>query len=549
MGEIYGQAAQVVIWLGDETLASTQSLQYLNAIWRIFSLLPETDRALINAGQHPQHFMDAVEEMRSKFQEENRRLYNREGTADSNMLSDIFKRKWFSRLWTLQELVMAREAVFICGKSEIVWGHLLLALTYLVVVEQKKTSTFMNESRLFPRIVVYRNLRQRLHEHLRWTFQRAITSGSQSDTLGSILVAARHLKSSNPRDALYGLFSYLKARGLQDMPVIDYTKSVRQVYAEFTKSVMHQDQSLDLLTHVEGIHAQQDLPSWCPDWSSHGHGQFLYLEHFAASKKSQVQMSFDEDCLCVTGIVIGQIKHRASFRLPSEEILLEDEPQMNTPEFFLPNIIQRVRTWQEWTRMAVNRSSDGSIVPETMTNFCNVILRDGVIGRLPQHRLSTEVLSQLKEWLALLMIYEWEDDLALKRRMIFDDTVDFALSRPATSIYYSTAAEKEAISQVKEWRILMALVYGGTGTIQKWIFEFTRGRTIFFTEEGCLGSGMDAVEAGDQIMLIRGLNIPMIVRLSEHGFMRFVGPAYMVGCMQGELWPADENVLSEYIFS
>jgi hypothetical protein len=40
-------------------------------------------------------------------------------------MQNIFAREWFTRMWTIQELVMAKEPIVMCGKNVIKWRHLV----------------------------------------------------------------------------------------------------------------------------------------------------------------------------------------------------------------------------------------------------------------------------------------------------------------------------------------------------------------------------------------------------------------------------------------
>ena len=51
-----------------------------------------------------------------------------------------------------------------------------------------------------------------------------------------------------------------------------------------------------------------------------------------------------------------------------------------------------------------------------------------------------------------------------------------------------------------------------------------------------MGMGTDDIGDGDQIVLISGLNVPMVVRAARDDRFQIVGPAYIDGIMNGEAW-------------
>jgi hypothetical protein len=76
------------------------------------------------------------------------------------------------------------------------------------------------------------------------------------------------------RDPISDIFyaTYLKAsKGFQPcspVPVVDYRKSVSEVFTEATRFIMGFDQSVHALLHVETIKPsvrRSELPSWVPD--------------------------------------------------------------------------------------------------------------------------------------------------------------------------------------------------------------------------------------------------------------------------------------------
>jgi hypothetical protein len=73
--------------------------------------------------------------------------------------------------------------------------------------------------------------------------------------------------------------------------------------------------------------------------------------------------------------------------------------------------------------------------------------------------------------------------------------------------------------------------------------------TFFTTQRGYMGMSADTLQAGDRIMLISGVAIPMVVRFDCDGSYRLVAPAYIHGIMSGELWPESDGDLSEFIFN
>ncbi|KAL0257945.1 hypothetical protein SLS55_007113 [Diplodia seriata] len=89
MPRIYRAASRVVVWLGERSFASDRLFDYLNG--------PGTDGATTTT----------------------------EGEAVELLTRDLLKRRgWFRRLWALQEIVVARAAVVVCGDRTTRWQTL-----------------------------------------------------------------------------------------------------------------------------------------------------------------------------------------------------------------------------------------------------------------------------------------------------------------------------------------------------------------------------------------------------------------------------------------
>ncbi|KAF5672652.1 heterokaryon incompatibility het-6 [Fusarium circinatum] len=89
MGDIYKSARQVVVWLGDAADDSHLVFQHLN---------DETIPDSFHSGSPPP--------------EDKRRAW-----------SALVKRPWFFRTWVIQEIVLAKRAVMMCGEEETLWRN------------------------------------------------------------------------------------------------------------------------------------------------------------------------------------------------------------------------------------------------------------------------------------------------------------------------------------------------------------------------------------------------------------------------------------------
>jgi hypothetical protein len=236
--------------------------------------------------------------------------------------AQILTRPWFDRVWIYQELVLSKIVWVQCGRSRVDWDYLCK-----IVPEKFMAPTHREPS---PNLVSHdigkpdlRSMRYELVGHMneaRQKFKESVMLKKDPATFLETLLARRGFAATDPRDMIYGHMAvsrlhdrkfmkpralplsieeleanyhenmdeferimrdpisdvfyaaYLKAsKGLQPcspIPVVDYRKSVCEVFTEATRFIMDFDQSIHALLHVETIKPsvrRSELPSWVPD--------------------------------------------------------------------------------------------------------------------------------------------------------------------------------------------------------------------------------------------------------------------------------------------
>lgn len=159
----------------------------------------------------------------------------------------LFERRYLTRIWIVQELLLSKKAIFPLGDLDILCGpeeamHLIL-----------------------------RSSGERLH----------ISAVKRS--LSSLLQATSHCQASDPRDRIYGLLGLFEPQNSSQDLISNYTLSWRDCWMGTAAYLLLVERNLHLLTHALGNNrpAHLDLPSWVPDivntktwkfamsWSSH----------------------------------------------------------------------------------------------------------------------------------------------------------------------------------------------------------------------------------------------------------------------------------------
>lgn len=239
MNTIYKAAVRVVVWLPpprrNEDLAMT---------------LLEELHTQHDSGMHTIESMSEVHYLR---------LRSPEWIA----LRDFLSHPWFSRVWTLQEAVLAREIIFQFGSHVIPWDRL-----QILGVENELLFGMLNFE---PGESLYGKTGQPSGCGAISTIQwiRICIQAGRRFSLSELLPQVWFREATDIRDCIYGLF------GLScDIVELDlhpeYSHTVSKVLTHVVQKLLLKGESFELLSKAGcGFdRSLEDLPSYVPDWSA-----------------------------------------------------------------------------------------------------------------------------------------------------------------------------------------------------------------------------------------------------------------------------------------
>jgi hypothetical protein len=178
-------------------------------------------------------------------------------------------RKYWSRLWILQEVLHAREAVMLCGKRRMNFSNILLLLS----LNRQPAKHYCP---IFPGLILSDDYRGALEmfASLRGAFTISVDTvySRWEGTLEKALTYYTGRNSSDPRDAIYAILSMIGPTTIQ----VSYDKPVAQVFTEATAAVIRESQNIGIICLIgdEGTHRTNtcppnfELPSWVPNFAS-----------------------------------------------------------------------------------------------------------------------------------------------------------------------------------------------------------------------------------------------------------------------------------------
>ncbi|KAK7978787.1 hypothetical protein PG988_006277 [Apiospora saccharicola] len=286
MTRIYSEACQNNIYLGEGDTASLKGLETIRA------LSVEIHR------RYPAHASDL------------------QTPIDEGAVSAFFSLPWFSRVWVVQEAVLARRSVCTLGQTQIDFDDVTRATDCLFDLSIINQVTKFDG--LIKAYVVF--MIRRLRD---WIAQGILID------LNHALLTTLLSKCSDWRDKVFGVLGLCSGSiarfGASDLLAVDYTKPYNHVARDATRhAVMTTHFGADAFLRLPCIircifhHSlsnlhNSDLPSWVPrtlrkvDFDVDGHALEVWGVNEVATYQTMVGELKDPNTLELRGNVVGKV--------------------------------------------------------------------------------------------------------------------------------------------------------------------------------------------------------------------------------------------------
>lgn len=442
----------------------------------------------------------------------------------------------YIRIWVVQELVLAREAILVCGWKEISWD------TFSIGVKTGLTSGQLDE----PFLGIVPGIECTNFNALVSVHSRDIGCSS-TDQLLDLLVRFRTREATDPRDKVYSLLGLIE--NIEDIDLVpDYRPSctAAEVFTKTATVLLRGSGNLDIFGQCPAAPNIElgALPTWVADWSFQKGTARPFITDAAgkirttsATGKSKAAPRFLEQ-----STILELSGHTVDFIAETADVL-ED---MSDPDAWVANESDYVFSEEE----------DGSILGalKDLKNAFGLLLY--VINEL------FRVVSHLE------IILRWEKFANVDQK---NDTVSTPTGEDNATVYWQTlctgcmpegfaATEKQyqdwytSLSNVRRLVCLrvnklpklfrpfaFALyvratweTYGKFGALM----GHASFRRLARTKRGHLCLVPEASRVNDPIVLCVGGKVPLIARV-EDGYWRLIGESYVHGLMNGEAFDHD----------
>lgn len=498
MADIYSAARRVLIWIGDghpeEAQVCFNLVEEVNALSRRL-LAQHRSVADIPSGSYDAALSCVTPEAWIS-------------------VRHLMEASWFTRIWTIQEVGLARSAVLLYGKSEFDWTELVEFMMF--VADRPDIAQYAGDVRAgriwdtFESIwCSYANTRSWRDGLSHMTYFADV---SPTHSFLDIANVARAHTATDPRDHIYALLGHPSAlragSTISKITDVDYNKSVTEVYTALATYTISYDQvrwtTLSSVDHTDGTPALKgQRPSWVPWWNEGwrvywlGYTTMWYRAGGSDTLKFQAKVLADNS-LHLGGIVFDQIAW-TSQALTKETVLAKRSLSADPIQ----------RTWVDLRQVDVlSRYGDAR---ESEIAFSLVT----VAGRARDEGPA-------------------EEDLPL-HEMVYDSSRKFSASNQ-TSSNENTLELEDPVNL-----LVSSFVQNQARALHN--------RKIFRTRTGFYGVCHFNVRPGDFCTVFRGANIPFVLRSSATDerdasypdSYRLIGEAYIQGVMNGEILDSIAN--------
>ena len=493
MSKIYSEARLVIIWLGEEDSNDKLAFDLLHK-WYKTSTTSE--------GYTFNEF---------------RELWTRsDGSAARNSpqwsaVAAIFRRRWFRRVWVMQEAVMAADAILLSGSLSLPW---IMLEEFLGSVQRFRHTTSLHIAG-GDKTAIGRMMAQMIT-----SIRRARTHEVMIPLL-PLMSATRKLEATDPRDKFYSL--YASAQGA-DVPIPDYSITAEELFKKTTSTILESSGSLEILSSFNFSYLQNghDVATWAPSWVSGSLDWNPLLgtgENYAASGDRAAELKISEDGLALTlrGIQFDKVS--------STGRALDDSAAAS-----ISDLHERYR---ESCRQALIYLRSCEATAESTRQHSHAI--SAWLERILPIKRWSHSASDFEEAFCRTLVC---NATTVNGAAVSKDIVKGYRSYKKTMIMTCMDPPENPTENLIQESALIA------GALAIW----TGGRVFGRTRNGYMGLLPSSAEHGDIICVFMGGHTPFVIRPKENGFFQLIGACYIHGMMNGEIFtlPNFEHRL-EYI--
>ncbi|OCK74210.1 HET-domain-containing protein [Lepidopterella palustris CBS 459.81] len=495
MRKIYQCGRQLLIWLGEEDPGTATAARVIR---RLDEMVKKGLRISDDITRDNSHLLM------------NLGLPNID-SADWVAFRKFFDRRWFQRVWILQEVAMGCQLsvpLVRCGSHTLTWNQIQNAANWTNRSNGDSLSRVTESgSKIY--------LTTDIQSFVTWTSRH--TGLQKATLLSDALSTSRPFGAKLEHDKVYALYGFLMSDldALEDAALIpDYSKSFSDVYRDTARYIISQQKSLDLLGMVEDKEMQKlsNLPSWVPDWRE----MHLPIPFSDRSRRAGF------DAAKGTPVAAGRLQDQSALKANA---IFVDRVRYASQHQYAFDAYWRTLSSNAYSRM---RSTDSA---------CRSFLFYWARVQIPY------IFNKQK-------MSEYFNELTTDDARISFFITLYAFTKLLQDAFPDGSNPTQTFLKFKERNRT-----GGPDlhrTFMKSLYNAWQKR-FFITKRGFMGLGPRGIKPGDLIYILAGGQVPYVLRKLYHQhFLRgseasphyqLVGECYVHGIMYGE-WVAMEGARS-----
>jgi hypothetical protein len=539
MGDIYRNAARTLVWLGDSHPLYTK---------KAYAIVEELAAEAISR-QYARPDINSSHLLSSLIGAEHVESPNFDRFKDDVSVLHLACAGWWHRTWTVQEVVLAWEAVVVAGTFTMDWDRFCTGIDYGLVIGI--WNPVLLGIVFDPVVIPYLSMRS-LRKQRRLLPEPPVSGPStaaHAAALLDLLIRCRFRQASDPRDKVYALL------GIQDVSQSsqagalgvepDYGRSTSEVYRRTAQQLLLQSDNLNILGACTAT-TNQDIPSWVPDWSTTGSSPHPLMydargrnRQTHASRSTQAAPRFldngtvlvltGHEVLTVTGLspVLHRLQRDSTDVKPIKRgdtlftrlsALGQIFGRLVQIYYQLSSVIPHLATFQDWEDFA------RECRPPASQDMPRPTDPDPPIGE------------------------SGYDPLAVYWQTLCVGTMAPGGRYATAQLFYAWRASLRATFRLRQWHadsLLRPLAFVGY-VMRTWreysefafLLEHVYERRLGRGEDGSLILLPERAQIGDRVVLVKGGRQPLVLRRDDRsdrqGQYELVGEAYVHGVMDGE---------------
>ena len=584
MADIYKNAKEVIIWLGESPAFPLPALRLINQTY---------DHCQDELGGYPDdlnisNMIAALEPCIERL----RLALDRERNVKA--FQKLFDLPYWTRVWVLQEFANAQHGIILWRQystdlKKLLGAAMMWRLTDIHSVATRGKSLLGESSDEFVSflMVVMASTRHTAVPNFRQIFledSSTVHSIFFKDEVLDLFFKTISFKASDPRDKFFAILNLLPPELVLIQPRYQLTEV--QLYREI---VISEISRLNNLTSISSggvglgrggqISVEHGLPSWVADfrvfWHDDCYNLPVYvregtLPRFSADNGEVARYTFSSDhsLLTTSGFVcdkiktaIHKIKEWDSFGLILEAALevqstLKESNPFYETLFYSLMIMEQYSDITTTTSLVINTISDGhmadlrsgymyyigaracSVLYDKMHKGADQISSDAVlINQAAQHALASGD-SALSYFLIGSARFQSIISSDLRDKLYQEALRGFTASKQSGEVLlrspFADTTSSDPLTWMKNWLQV--------------VFNMAYSRSFIVTNRGCMGYARQETQTGDLVCIVYGCDVPLIIRPSGDGKYVIVGDSYLYGMMSGQMvkLQKEENFTTEY---